>query len=212
MGLTATAKVVTRTDLYRKCQVIQPGNCEWVTSIECISSTGWALPPCIIFKGKVHIEGWYEDPQLPLNWRFEVSDNGWTTDQIGLCWLQKIFIPETINRITGRYCLLILNGHGSHLTPEFDQIYSENDIIPIYMPAHSSNNLQPLDVSVFAPLKKAYGSLVEKKMRQGYHHIDKINFIKIYPKAREEAFTPDNITKAFSATGLIPFNPEEVLS
>jgi hypothetical protein len=57
MSLTATAKVVTRADLYEKCQVIQPGNREWVTSIECIGSTGWALPPCIIFKGKVHIEG-----------------------------------------------------------------------------------------------------------------------------------------------------------
>jgi hypothetical protein len=79
------------------------------------------------------------------------------------------------------------------------------------MLAHSSNNLQPLDVSIFAPLKKAYRSLVKKKMQQGYHHIDKIDFIKIYPKAHKEAFTLDNITKAFSATGLILFNPEEVL-
>ena len=67
IGLTATTKVVTRTDLYGKRQVIQPGNHEWVTSIEYISSTGWALPPCIIFKGKVHIEGWYENPKLSLN-------------------------------------------------------------------------------------------------------------------------------------------------
>jgi hypothetical protein len=79
------------------------------------------------------------------------------------------------------------------------------------MLAYSSNNLQPLNVSVFVPLKKAYGSLVKKKMRQGYHHINKIDFIKIYPKAHREAFTLGNITKAFSATGLIPFNPEEVL-
>jgi len=63
------------------------------------------------------------------------------------------------------YRLLILDGHGSHLTPEFDQICSDNDIIPICMPAHSSNYLQPLDVSVFAPLKKAYGKLVKKKMK-----------------------------------------------
>ena len=59
MGLTTITKVVTRADLHGKCQVIQPGNHEWITLIECISSTGWALPPCIIFKGKVHIEGWY---------------------------------------------------------------------------------------------------------------------------------------------------------
>ena len=76
MGLTVTAKIITRADYYGKRQVIQLGNCKWVTSIEYISSTGWALPPCIIFKGKVHIEGWYKDSEIPLNWRFEISDNG----------------------------------------------------------------------------------------------------------------------------------------
>jgi hypothetical protein len=92
MGLTATAKVVTRADLHRKRQGIQPGNREWVTSIECVSSTGWALPPFIIFKGKVHIEGRYEDLNIPPDWRFEVSNNGWTTDQIGLRWLPKLLV------------------------------------------------------------------------------------------------------------------------
>jgi len=139
MGLIATAKVVTRADMYGRRQVIQPGNREWVTSIECVNSTGWVLPPCIIFKGTVHIEGWYQDSKLPHNWRIEVSPNGWTSDQITLRWLQKVFIPETNSRSCGRYRLLVLDGHGSHLTPEFDRICSENDIIPICMPPHSSN-------------------------------------------------------------------------
>jgi hypothetical protein len=84
MGLVATAKVVTRAEMISRPFLVQPGNCEWVTSIECINCMGWALPPCIIFKGKVHIEGWYEDNALPHNWRIEVSANGWTTDEIGL--------------------------------------------------------------------------------------------------------------------------------
>ena len=117
MGLVATAKVVTRADLTGKPFLIQPGNCEWVTSIKCINSTGWALPPCIIFKGKVHIEGWYQDTALPKDWRIEVSDNGWTTDNIGLRWLQNTFIPAIAGRKVGTYSLLVLDGHGSHLTP-----------------------------------------------------------------------------------------------
>jgi predicted HTH domain antitoxin len=103
MGLVATAKVVTRAEMLSQPFLIQPGNREWVTSIECINSTGWVLPPCIIFKGKVHIEGWYQDMALPADWRIEVSKNGWTTDQIGLRWLQKVFIPATTSRTTGRY-------------------------------------------------------------------------------------------------------------
>jgi len=103
MGLVATAKVVTRSEMLGRPFLIQPGNREWVTSIECVNSTRWVLPPCIIFKEKVHIEGWYQDTALPANWQIEVSENGWTTDQIGLQWLQKVFIPATTSRTTGRY-------------------------------------------------------------------------------------------------------------
>ena len=38
MGLIATTKIITRANYYGKHQVIQPGNCEWVTFIKCISS------------------------------------------------------------------------------------------------------------------------------------------------------------------------------
>ena len=57
MGLVATAKVVTRAEMTGWPFLVQPGNREWVTSIECINSSEWALPSCITFKGKVHIEG-----------------------------------------------------------------------------------------------------------------------------------------------------------
>ena len=117
MGLTATAKVITRSEYYGQRSLLQPANCEWVTAIEVISVPGWALPPCIIFKGKVFIEGWFDN--LPGDWRFEVSPNGWTSDEIGLQWLQRLFIPSTITRTKGKYRLLILDGHASHLILKF---------------------------------------------------------------------------------------------
>jgi hypothetical protein len=43
----------------RKPHLIQLGNQEWVTTIKYVNTTSWVLPSCIIFKGKVHIEGWY---------------------------------------------------------------------------------------------------------------------------------------------------------
>ncbi|GMG14126.1 unnamed protein product [Aspergillus oryzae] len=210
MGLISTTKVVTRAELAGRPFLLQPGNREWVTSIECIGSRG-PLPPCLIFKGKIHIEGWYE-MGLPPDWRIETSANGWTTDEIGLRWLQRLFIPFTAGRTVGRYRLLILDGHGSHLTPQFDDICSQNDIISLCMPAHSSHLLQPLDVGCFGPLKRAYGQLVENKMRLGFNHIDKLDFLEAFPQARAQIYTTSNICSGFSATGLIPFNPERVLS
>jgi hypothetical protein len=101
MGLTANAKVITRSEYYGRRSLLQPGNREWVTVVEAINASGWALPPTIIFKAKQHHFAWFDN--LPGDWRFEVSANGWTTDEISLRWLQKLFIPSTNSRVRGRY-------------------------------------------------------------------------------------------------------------
>jgi hypothetical protein len=209
MGLTATAKVITRSDIYGRRKVLQPGNREWVTIIECTNASGWVLPPCVIFKGKVFQESWFKG--LPNNWRFELSPNGWTSDEIGIRWLQKLFIPSTL-RTKGRYRLLILDGHGSHLTPKFDEICEQNSIIPICMPPHSSHLLQPLDIGCFAVLKRAYSKVVGKQMECGKNHIGKDDFLPAYLEARSEAFKSETIKNSFGAAGLVPFAPKRVIS
>ncbi|KAL1981882.1 hypothetical protein VTN96DRAFT_2069 [Rasamsonia emersonii] len=108
--------------------------------------------------------------------------------------------------------MLILDGHGSHLTPEFDHFCTENSIIPLCLPAHSLHLLQPLDVGCFLVLKRSYGGLVEESMRLGINHIDKTDFLTAYQKARMEAFKSENIRKGFAATGLVPYEPDQVLS
>jgi hypothetical protein len=124
---------------------------------------------------------------------------------------KKFFIPAINKRITGGYRLLVLDGHESHLTSEFDYTCKENNIIRIYMPAHLSHLLQPLDVGCFGPLKKAYGKLIEQKGRLGYNHIDKLDFLKTYPAAQEMVFTKENIQSRFRTIGLVSFNPYAVL-
>ena len=41
--------------------------------------------------------------------------------------------------------------------------------------------------------------------------MDKLDFLEAYPEARKQAFTLDSIKNGFRATGLVPFNPDEVL-
>jgi hypothetical protein len=101
-----------------------------------------------------------------------VSENSWTTNKIGLWWL-KHFDKHTKGRTIGRYRLLILDGYGSHISPEFDQYCIEHLIIVLCMPAHSSHLLQPLDVGCFSVLKRSYGRLVELKMSLGVNYIAK---------------------------------------
>ena len=63
----------------------------------------------------------------------------------------------------------------------------------------------------FSPLKRAYGKLVENQARLGFNHIDKLDFLKA-SQAHMETFKSETIKNGFAATGLIPFNPERVLS
>ncbi|RAQ98726.1 plasma membrane calcium-transporting atpase 2 [Stemphylium lycopersici] len=209
MGVASTSKVVTSSNRVGRAVVVQPGNREWVTAIECVNASGWCLPPLVILSGKVHQNSWYNG--LPLDWAIGVSDNGWTTNQLGVEWV-KHFNQHTATRTAGVYRLLILDGHSSHATPEFDQYCAENKIITLCMPPHTSHLLQPLDVSCFSPPKRAYGREIEKLACQGVYHIDKIDFLTVYQQIRLTVFTQQNIQAGFKATGLVPPCPDRVLS
>lgn len=210
LGIASTTKVVTSVDRPKPKQ-IQPGNREWATAIECVNSRGWCLPPMVIFKGKVHLSAWYENSDLPHDWRLAVSENGWTTNELGLTWIREVFEPNTAPHAVGKYRLLILDGHSSHATPEFDQFCKDHDIITLCMPPHSSHLLQPLDVGCFSVLKRVYGGLVAENMRLGINHIDKAEMLMIHQAARLQALSPANIRSGFKATGLVPANLAAVL-
>jgi hypothetical protein len=196
MGVAATSKVVTSADTIGRATVIQPGNREWVTAIECINASGWCLPPFVILSGKLHQASWYQS--LLSDWIVAVSDNGWTNDSLGLKWL-KHFNQQTQSRTVGAYRLLILDGHSSHATPEFDQLCKDNKIITLCMPPHTSHLLQPLDVGSFSPLKTAYGHEVAELARQSIFHIDKQDFLYIYPRMRTLCFLSAEYSEWFSS-------------
>jgi hypothetical protein len=80
------------------------------------------------------------------------------------------------------------------------------------MPPHSSHLLQPLDVGCFSVLKRLYGRQIETLIRNGVNHIDKQDFLKAYYTARTETMNQSNIQSSFAATGVVPYDPERVLS
>jgi hypothetical protein len=211
MGVISTSKVVTRSERRGRPRTKQPGNREWVTLIHTINSSGWVLPAFVVFEAKLHQAAWYRIPGLPRDWKIAVSENGWTTNEIGLEWLRH-FEEHTSSRTKGRYRLLVLDGHDSHHTAEFEEFCRDHSIVTLCMPAHSSHILQPLDVGCFSPLKTAYGRQVEGLMRLGVNHISKEEFLFAYIEAHKRSFTTKNIQAGFAATGLVPYEPDTVLS
>jgi hypothetical protein len=210
MGVISSQMVVTGTERRNRPKAVQPGDREWVTVIQGVCAAGWSIPPYIILKAKHHQSVWYSE-EIPKDWMLAVSDNGWTTNEHGIEWI-KHFNSYTKARCVGSWRLLILDGHESHHSPEFLRLCKENRIIALCMPAHASHILQPLDVGCFSPLKRAYGTQISQSICYGINHITKESFLPAFKAAYDKSITMSNIHAGFRATGLVPFEPDTVLS
>ena len=98
-----------------------------------------------------------------------------------------MFIPQTAVR--GRYTqrLLTLDNHGSHCTYRFMRLCLENNIILLYLLPHTSHFLQPLDLSIFRPIKALYQKAVRKITAGDTQRILRHQFIDLYEQIRPVA-------------------------
>jgi hypothetical protein len=124
-----------------------------------------------------------------------------------------VFIPYTKPSNPNNWRLFIYNGHGLHVTPEFRYIYFENNIQVLYLTSYSSYILQPLNVSIFGPLKHFWKQGINTlSIYLPSTSICKRIIISTYLKARTQAFTQRNITYGFKKTGIHPFQPDVILN
>jgi hypothetical protein len=184
LGSTGNNKVivsqVTRKEL-RKFKKI-PGRQEWITSIECVGASGVTLPPCLIFKAKYTNSSWLPD-ETPSDWMHATSNSGWTSDTLGLEWLEHCFIPKT-RRNDGKRILLLIDGHSSHLTSKFIARCMEASIDLTSLPPHTSHQLQPLDIGIFGPLKRNLTKHLEQRLRNDSRRIQRVEWMEAFIKAR----------------------------
>lgn len=66
----------------------------WTTILKCISQDGRCLTPYVIFKGKKVQKQWFNEDYRE-HWYIDATEEGWTSNDIALIWLTKVFIPET---------------------------------------------------------------------------------------------------------------------
>ena len=187
-----------------------PGRQEWVTVVECICADGTAISPFVIFKGKRVLDNWI--PQsLTSNWSFSASMNGWTSNSLGLAWLEDVFEPATRNKAKGKTRLLICDGHDSHISGYFISYCMENNIHILLLPPHTSHILQPLDVAIFGPLKKVLTSALMPLHEARLARIQKAEWLEAYSQARDMSINAQNIASAWRGAGLMPLNRKKAL-
>jgi len=107
------------------------------------------------------------------------------------------FIKHTVGRRVGARQLLLIDGHDSHTSLEFQDICKENKIYTLCMPSHSSHLLQPLDVGCFSPLKRAYGHQVNSLKRDYINYITRLQFLPAFCAAYDYLIIEENIYVSF---------------
>jgi hypothetical protein len=196
----------------------QDGNREWITILATVCADGTSLPPVLIFAGQPGQlqDSWVQDVDTAKDYvSFGASPNGWTSNEIAIDWMKRVFDKHTKQKArNGRdWRLLIMDGHGSHVTVELLDWCHNNHIIVAVYPPHSTHRLQPLDVGLFAPLAVRYGQQLDQHIvdSQGISAVTKRDFYRLFRPAYALAFTQKNILSSFEKCGISPFKPEHVL-
>ena len=176
-------------------------NSKRLTTVACINIDGSSLKPLIISERKtVEIElsqiGYSDNHFL-----IKFQENGFISTEIFNEWAYEIFFPDLMRkRIEKNYlglALLLLDGCSCHISDYFLDLCTEYGVEPVFLPAHSSDQTQPLDLVIFGVMKMIYDHVrPDKNLNPQTKEIIRIHSAWI------SASTPYNVTQAFRKAGI----------
>jgi len=185
-----------------------------VTICCAVNAVGNSVPPFFIFP-RVYFKEMMISGAPPGS-KGTAYPSGWMTAECFLEFL-KHFVNHTKCSVD-EPVLMILDNHDSHISVASIDFAKSHGVVMLTFPPHCSHKMQPLDRSVYGPLKKFYNSACDSWMLQNPGKC-----ITIYDVAGRvgcafpQAMTPVNIQSGFRVTGIWPlnrhvFSDEEFLS
>ena len=151
---------------------------------------------------------WYT--QLDGNTRVLMSYSGYINSQLALEYLNHLILhiqagPDARPRV------LLMDQHGSHVTPEFIIKATEASIHPFPFPGHLTHVLQPLNVGVFQPYKHWHRRAIQDATRRLDIEYTVTSFFRDLAGIREKTMKKGTIQGAFRKSGMWPINWQKAL-
>ncbi|XP_065677439.1 uncharacterized protein LOC136092810 [Hydra vulgaris] len=103
---------------------------------------------------------------------------------------------------------LLLDSHKSHISVRALDLAIQHGITMLSFPPYCTHKLQPLDRTVFGPLKRFYNAACGNWMVTNPRPITIYDIVSIVREPYTKAFSPPNIQRGFQEAGIKPFNPE----
>ncbi|KAJ8359376.1 hypothetical protein SKAU_G00159010 [Synaphobranchus kaupii] len=197
-------KIIARKGLKQVGAMTSAERGSLVTVVAAVNAKGNMIPPMFIFPRKNVRPHFIQ--AAPCGSIGAANGSGWMQEKEFVVFLQH-FVSQTRATPTNKV-LLLLDNHSSHCSIPAIQHYKEHGIILLTFPPHCSHKLQPLDLSVFGPLKRNVNVAMDAWMRCHPGTPASIYDIPaIVAQALPQAATPRNITAGFRCTGIWTINP-----
>lgn len=174
-----------------------------MTFVGIINAAGHYIPPVFIIPRKrwneAFMRGTIDGSKGILH------HNGWMNGDCFLETLQHIHaktFASPDNKI-----VLIMDNAECHMNIHAIEYAINNGIVIVTLPPHTTDKLQPLDVSVFGPFKTYLRGLInDYSLMNPQMHITDHMLPEFASKAWIKACTPSNVLSGFAATGTWPIN------
>lgn len=202
-------KVLVRRKSKRAEKVMDSSKSATSVMFACTAS-GLLLPLYVVYKADHLWTTWCENG--PTDARYNRSHSGWFDTNIFEDWFKNIILPYCKKLQPGPK-ILIGDNLASHISFNVITQCEENNIRFILLPPNSTHMTQPLDVSVFRPVKGAWREILRAWKKHNKGVIRKDIFPRLLNQAliKINAANSKNITSGFEATGLVPVNRHKVL-
>ena len=192
----------------KSVHTIIPNSKEHLTVLLCVNAIGDHVPNFYIFKRKRKSRNYIIrcEPEAV----FAMQQNGWMIAFLFLTWISRFLsiIGERYGISEENRHLLVLDGHGSHVTLEVVQKAKSAGLDIITLPSHTSHRLQPLDVSIFKPFKVAFRACRDRwTMGNKGRVARKEELVEWVAEGLKRALTSMKIQKGFAATRIWPLQP-----
>ncbi|XP_063239266.1 uncharacterized protein LOC134540445 isoform X1 [Bacillus rossius redtenbacheri] len=176
------------------------------------TASGILLPPYLVYKAEHLYNTWQEGG--PEGARYNTSKSGWFDSALFEDWFETVALAYFKKVATkDQPKALIGDNLSSHLTLSVIQKCEEYNIRFILLPPNSTHLCQPLDVAFFRPLKCHWRQVLMDWKMKHKGTIPKDVLPRLL-KSTLKSLSPSiekNLKSGFRATGVYPYNPEEVL-
>lgn len=174
-----------------------------VTMVGAINAGGNSIPPLLIFPRKYFKAHMIKS--APPGTVGSASPSGWITSDIFVEWFRH-FIYHAKPSIDCPL-LLLMDNHESHVSLAIIELARKNHVKLLTLPPHTSHKLQPLDKSVYGPLKRYYNNHCQSWLLNNVgKRITIYDIAEILGLAYPMAFCTRNSISGFRDTGIFPFN------